>query len=169
MLRLFQLTLLAGALLAMPLIHPAASSAAPAPASIANIIDATGTACDPTGHCARLHVVIQVQDALRIRSFASVTCYSGSGDFPCAGFQGSTWLNCTATGGIDCSVDGPIRQCGARYGAPACPLAFVLVTPWKTLPTQSNRYSGAASGLYTTGAPGGGTRGVSAVTPDIGF
>lgn len=141
--------------------------------SISNLSDATVTRCDATGgHCARLHVVVQADvssSPQRIRSFASITCTSASGDFACAALQGSTWLNCTAPGGSDCSTDGPIVSCGSKYGKPACPSVLSTVTPWYSVPLQSQQYSGAATFVFTTGAAGGGSPGIGTATATFGF
>lgn len=143
---------------------------APQPHYIANISDATYTECDMTGgHCARLHVVLQTQDATQLRSFASITCYSASGDSACAALSGSAFLNCTGLGGTDCGVDGPVVKCGAMYGKPACPKVLSVVSPWYRLPVQTQTYSAAATFAFTTGAAGGGTGGISARTPDVNF
>ena len=157
----------ASALVASP---DATGWTAPQPHFIANINDVTYTECDMTGgHCARLHVVLQTQDAAQVRSFASITCYSASGDFACAALSGSAFTNCTGLNGTDCGVDGPVVKCGAMYGKPACPKVLSAVSPWYRLPVQTQTYSAASTFAFTTGATGGGTGGISARTPDVNF
>lgn len=150
--------------------------AAPLPAGIANLqppADFTRTACDPTGHCARLHVVAQVQDSVQMRTYASVTCYSSTvASTPCAALQGSATLGCTRDNGAgaDCSAFSGVKSCGARYGAAACPAVLSVVTPWVALAAPpTSRWWDGASFQFTTGAAGGGTPTISGASPTFIF
>jgi hypothetical protein len=142
------------------------ASAAPAPHSVANIVETTVHRCDATGgHCARMHIVVQAQDGAQLRAVAFVACYSAAGDFPCAHIAGNAWLNCTTMTGVDCSTNGAPASCTGN-----CPLSFGMLTGWYRLPVSSQRYSGAASIVFTTGAAGGGSNwGLAGVTATFGF
>lgn len=67
----------------------------PGGTSQANASTTTGTkyfsACDPTGHCARMKVEVNLDSAPvpgTIRGNGYVTCYNGSGDYPCTEIDG---------------------------------------------------------------------------------
>jgi hypothetical protein len=134
--------------------------------TITNLTDVTVHRCDATGgHCARMHVVVQTLNSQYLRTVAYTTCYSASGDFPCAHVAGNAWLNCTALGGVDCSTNGPAASCTGN-----CPLAFGLGTAWYRMPVASQQYSGAASIVFTTGAAGGGSNlGLAGTAEEFGF
>lgn len=150
--------------------YPLVAPASPAVDSISNFEDSTVTRCDATGgHCARMHIVVQAlsgsEPVIKLRSFASVACYSASGDFPCAHIQGSAWLNCTTLNGADCGTDGAVTSCTRCH-------AFSMITAWYANPSPSHQqnYQGAAGIAFTTGAAGGGANiGLSGVTAGFRF
>lgn len=144
--------------------------------AIQNLVDNTGTACDPTGHCARIHVVVQRQDGVQGRAFASITCYdSVRSSFACAGLTGFAQLNCNLPDGTDCTQFGGQASCGRLVGpnnpGPAtCPTVLSTTSPWFRAPSGVHPIANARGAFsIVTGAAGGGTIGLDVSTGITGI